>query len=226
MYMPAHFEETDPAVLRALVAAHPLGAWVTLQAGRLAVDHVPFLLDPARGEHGTLVGHVARANPVWREFAPDVESVVVFQGPQTYITPSWYASKRAHGKVVPTWNYAVVHAHGVPRAIEDRAWLHALVSRLTDTHERPQPAPWHVTDAPADYVDNLLRAIVGIEIPLTRLVGKWKVSQNRPAADREGVAAGLAAHASPDAAAMASLVRAHAPEANGRKTMRVRLELK
>lgn len=213
MYMPAHFEEKDQGVLRALVAAHPLGSWVTLQSGRLAVDHVPFLLDPARGEFGTLVGHVARANPVWREFAPAVESVIVFQGPEAYVTPSWYASKRQHGKVVPTWNYAVVHAHGFPRAIEDRVWLHALVSRLTDTHERPRPAPWQVTDAPADYVESLLRAIVGIEIPLTRLVGKWKVSQNRPAADREGVAAGLAEQASADARAMAPLVRAHVPEA-------------
>lgn len=215
MYMPAHFEETDEAVLRALVAAHPLGAWVTLQRGRLAVDHVPFLLDPARGEHGTLVGHVARANPVWREFSADVESVIVFQGADAYITPSWYASKRAHGKVVPTWNYAVVHAHGTPRAIEDRAWLHALVSRLTDTHERAFSAPWQVADAPADYVEGLLRAIVGIEIPLTRLVGKWKVSQNRPAVDRDGVAAGLAAQPSADATAMATLVRAHAPDAKG-----------
>jgi transcriptional regulator len=217
MYAPAQFEESDPAVLRALVAAHPLGAWVTLCAGEIVVDHVPFLLEPRGGEHGTLVGHVARANPVWRGLATaTTASVIVFQGPQAYITPSWYASKREHGKVVPTWNYAVVHAHGMPRAIEDAAWLHALVSRLTATHEAPRTAPWQVDDAPRDYVDGMLRAIVGIEIPLTRLVGKWKVSQNRGAADRAGVASGLATQAGTDAAAMAALVRTHGQAGDGR----------
>lgn len=191
MYVPQQFTETDPAVLHALVREHPLGTWVTQAGGELLVNHVPFLLDADRGEHGTLVGHVARANPVWRSFAKDTDSVVIFQGPQAYVTPSWYASKREHGKVVPTWNYAVVHAHGRPRAIEDGAWLHALVSRLTAAHEAGRPEAWQVSDAPADYTAQLLRAIVGIEIPVTRWVGKWKVSQNKSAADRQGVAAGL-----------------------------------
>ena len=137
MYVPAHFEETDVGVLHALIRAHPLGAWVTQSGTGLVVNHIPFLLDPGGGAHGSLVGHVARANPVWRAFSRDIPSVVVFQGPQAYISPSWYPSKHAHGKAVPTWNYAVVHAHGLPRAIEDRDWLLRHVSRMSDTQESP-----------------------------------------------------------------------------------------
>jgi len=210
MYVPAHFAENDPDALGALVAAHPLGTWVTWADGEILVNHVPFLLERERGTHGTLVGHVARANPVWQRCSPTVPSVVVFQGADAYISPSWYPSKQAHGKVVPTWNYALVHAHGIPRTIEDRAWLHALVTRLTDTHEAKQSAPWQVADAPAEYVDSMLAAIVGIEIPVTALVGKWKVSQNRAAADMQGVAAGLRARDDAGAADMAALVQMHA----------------
>ena len=181
MYVPAHFEEKDPEVLRALIRAHPLGTWVT---SSLVVNHIPFLL---RGD--TLVGHVARANDVWKSLQG--ESVVIFQGPEAYVTPSWYATKREHCKVVPTWNYAVVHAHGMPRAIQDEDWLLALVTELTDTNEAREAHPWKVTDAPADYVRASLRAIVGIEIELTRLVGKWKASQNRRTEDRQGVIEGL-----------------------------------
>jgi transcriptional regulator len=148
------------------------------------VNHIPFLM-----RDGMLVGHVARANDVWKNLAG--ESVVIFQGPEAYITPSWYASKREHGKVVPTWNYAVVHAHGTPRAIEDRDWLYALVTELTDANEASRPQPWKVTDAPAEFVRAQLGAIVGIEIAVARLVGKWKASQNRSAADRRGVIEGL-----------------------------------
>lgn len=209
MYLPEHFAETDPRVLHALIDAHPLGAWVTLGAGGLLVNHIPFLLDADRGQYGTLVGHVARANPVWRSFSTTVESVIVFQGAETYVTPSWYPSKRAHGKVVPTWNYAVVHAHGIPRAVEDPAWLLQLVTRLTERHEAARAAPWKVSDAPADYTARLLEAIVGIEIPIARLVGKWKVSQNRTAADRLGVADGLLERGDAAAAEMAALVKRH-----------------
>jgi transcriptional regulator len=211
MYVPAHFAETDPGVLRALVAAHPLATWTTWADGEILVNHVPFLLDAERGPHGTLVGHVARANPVWRRFSPTVPSVVVFQGADAYISPSWYPAKQAHGKVVPTWNYALVHAHGIPRAVEDRAWLHAFVTRLTDTHEAKQAAPWRVADAPAEYVDRMLGAIVGIEIPITTLVGKWKVSQNRSRADMQGVAAGLRSSDGAEATGMAALVEANVP---------------
>ena len=185
MYVPPHFAETDPQVLRALIRAHPLGTWVVPSEGTLVVNHIPFLLR----DDGVLVGHVARANDVWKRLG--AESVVVFQGAESYISPSWYATKQEHGKVVPTWNYAVVHAHGIPRAIEDKDWLYALVTALTESQEAHRPAPWKVTDAPDEFVRATLGAIVGIEIPVTRLVGKWKASQNRSEADRAGVTAGL-----------------------------------
>ena len=187
----------------ALIAVHPLGTWVTQGEGGLIADHVPFLLDRDAGEHGTLVGHVARANPVWRTLGQGMESLVIFQGVQSYITPSWYAAKQEHGKVVPTWNYAVVHAHGTPRATQDRDWLRRLVGRLTDTHEASRAPPWAVTDAPADYIETMLAGIVGIEIPIARIVGKWKVSRNRPAADRQGVVDGLLAKGDEASVAMA-----------------------
>jgi len=207
MYLPKHFEESDPQVLHALIRAHPLGTWVTVHEGGLLANHLPFLLDAARGEHGTLVGHVARANPVWRSFSESVPSLVVFQGVDSYVTPSWYPGKREHGKVVPTWNYAVVHAHGLPRAIDDKAWLLDLVTRLTDAQEAGMAAPWKVSDAPADFVDRQLEAIVGIEIPIARLAGKWKVSQNRLPADRLGVVAGLVARGDATGDEMAALVK-------------------
>jgi transcriptional regulator len=205
-YLPTHFEETDTATLHALVGAYPLATWVVLHQGELLVNHIPFLLDADRGEYGTLVGHVARANPVWQALAAGATSVAVFTGPQAYVSPNWYPSKHVHGKAVPTWNYATVHAHGVPQAFDEPARLLALVTRLTQTHEAGQALPWQVADAPADYIASMLKAIVGIEIPVTRWVGKWKVSQNRPAADRQGVAAGLMEQGSETAAQMAALV--------------------
>ena len=207
MYCPAFNQETDVSVLRALIAAHPFGVWVVARDNAIVANHIPFLLDPDRGEHGTLVGHVARANPVWRELAAAADSLVIFQGPQGYVTPSWYAAKREHGKVVPTWNYAVVHAHGRARAIEDRGWLLQLVNRLTDGHEAARDQPWQVGDAPADYIESMLGAIVGVEIPLSKLEGKWKVSQNRSDADKLGVVAGLIENGDAESAAMAALVQ-------------------
>jgi transcriptional regulator len=153
-----------------------------------------------------LRAHVARANPVWREFSPEVEPLVVFQGPQIYITPSWYQTKAETGKVVPTFNYIVVHAYGAMRAIEDRTWLRDFVGKLTDRFESPRAQPWAVTDAPEDFIEAHVGAIVGIEIRLTRLAGKWKVSQNRPAADRTGVVSGLRETDAADAQAMADAV--------------------
>lgn len=200
-YLPTHFEERDLPTLQALVDAHPLATWATTQDGELVVHHVPFRLDRTRGPFGTLVGHVARANPVWRAPQP---SLLVFGGPQAYVSPGWYPSKQVHGKVVPTWNYAVVHARGTPLVREDAASVLRIVSGLTDTHEARQAHPWQVGDAPPDYIEQMLRAIVGIEIPIDQLVGKWKVSQNRSADDRAGVAAGLGAQAEGDA--MAALV--------------------
>jgi transcriptional regulator len=201
MYLPAHFEQPDVEAIAGLLAAHPLATLVWQSADGLSAEHLPLLFDRGEndGAHGTLRGHVARANPLWRNAAGQAV-MAVFHGPQAYITPSWYATKAATGKVVPTWNYAVVHAHGRLRVHEDSAWLRALVGRLTDTHEAPRQLPWHVHDAPPDYVTQMLGAIVGIEIELTQLVGKWKLGQNRGRADREGVKHGLS---SGDAAARA-----------------------
>jgi transcriptional regulator len=205
MYQPKHFEQTDVAALHALVREHPLATLVMQGAdGTLGADHIPLLLEDG-GAHGVLRGHVARANPLWRQ-AAGRPVLVVFQGPQAYVSPSWYPAKQEHGKVVPTWNYAVVHAQGPLTAIEDAAWLRSLVGRLTERHESPRAAPWGVGDAPEDYVQQMLRAIVGIEIPLASLAGKWKVSQNRSAADRAGTAQGLREDTHDMAQAMAVLV--------------------
>ena len=206
MYLPRHFEQNDPAALRSLMAAHPLATWVCVVDGEPVINHLPLHLDPTRGPHGTLIGHVARANPIWKS-AP-TSSVVVFNGPQAYVTPNWYPSKPEHGKVVPTWNYAVVHAHGLPRFIHEPDALHALVSRLTDHHEATQARPWSVNDAPADYTAAMLRAIVGLEIAITHIQGKFKLSQNRTDPDRDGVLKG-AAQGDESARAMAqSMARA------------------
>lgn len=205
MYLPSNFEERRVEVLHTLIRNQPLGLLVSHGAGGLQANSVPFLIDAGPAPLGTLRAHVARANPVWQEAAGEV--LVAFQGPQAYVSPGWYPSKAEHGKVVPTWNYVMVQARGRLRAIEDAAWLHALVSRLTTTHEATQARPWAVDDAPPAYIDTMLRAIVGIEIELTALVGKWKVSQNRGAADRDGVARGLDGQAGEDARAMAALVR-------------------
>ncbi len=207
MYVPAHFEETRPDVLGRLIHDHPLAALVTLGRDGLSANHIPLELDPGPAPPGTLRGHVARANPVWRDFSRDVEALAIFQGPQAYISPAWYETKRETGKVVPTYNYIVVHAYGPLRIVEDRAWLRALVERLTNRHEASKPEPWKVTDAPAEYIEQMLGAIIGVEIPLTRLVGKWKVSQNRPAVDRDGVVSALGEMEDQDARAMSDLVK-------------------
>ncbi len=206
MYLPKHFEQTDAAALQALMRAHPLAALVHVGPDGPTADHIPLECHAGEGACGTLRGHVARANPLWQA-ASGQPVLAIFGGPQAYVTPSWYASKREHGKVVPTWNYTVVHAHGVLRAVEDAPWLRALVGRLTDHHEAARAAPWSVDDAPADYVQPMLRAIVGIEIVVERLVGKWKISQNRSEADRRGVAEGLHGEAGAEAQAMAALMR-------------------
>ncbi len=209
MYLPPHFAETQTERLHALIAAHPLGALVTLGAAGLTANHIPFLLDPAAGEHGRLIGHVARSNPVWQnEIDGDgsISALVIFQGPAAYISPTWYATKRETHEVVPTYNYAVVHVHGTPVIHEDPKWLRGVVGKLTRTMEAGQPVPWKMADAPTPFVTDQVTKIVGIEIPIDRIVGKWKTSQNRPAADRAGAVAGLHAAGGPDAAAMADLI--------------------
>lgn len=207
MYLPRHFEETRPEVLHRLIAAHPLGLLVTVGADGVPVANpIPLMLDAARGDLGTLCGHVARANPVWQAAGQTV--LVVFQGPDGYISPSGYAAKAEHGKVVPTWNYAVVQARGPLQVLEGEAAAHALVSQLTDRHEAGQPRPWAVGDAPEDYIASMLRAIVCIEVPVTALVGKYKLSQNRSAADRAGVVAGLRAQGDAPARTLADWMQA------------------
>jgi transcriptional regulator len=201
VYLPKHFEQHDRERLIALMRERPLATLITTTADGPSADLIPLEYVAEEGEHGTLRGHVARANPLWQRAG--TTALAVFTGPQAYISPGWYASKQEHGKVVPTWNYTMVQARGVLRAVDDAPWLHALVNRLTDHHEAAQAQPWHVHDAPDDFVQQMLRAIVGIEISLASLVGKWKVSQNRSAADRDGTAQGLAAANE----AMAALVR-------------------
>jgi transcriptional regulator len=203
VYLPKHFEQRDPAALARLMHEHPLATLVSTGADGLTADHVPLEYDAASN---ALRGHVARANPIWK-VADGQPVLAIFSGPQAYVTPSWYPSKAATHKVVPTWNYTVVHAHGRLRVVDQAPWLHALVTRLTGTQEAGRSAPWAVGDAPGDYVQQMLGAIVGIEIPVERLVGKWKVSQNRTEPDRLGVADGLAAEAGGAAHAMAALVR-------------------
>jgi transcriptional regulator len=207
MYQPTHFVQHDGAVMAALMADHPLAQLVYRHdTGELAADPVPLLwLPDADGCTGLLQGHVARANPLWRQ-ADQSKVLAIFQGPQHYISPAWYASKAAHGKVVPTWNYTLVQAHGELRAVEDPVWLLDLLHRLTHRHEDPRPQPWQVDDAPAQYLDSMMKAIVGIEIQVERLEGKWKVSQNRPATDRQGVVQGLIQEGGAAGEAMGRLV--------------------
>ena len=192
MYQPAHFVEQDPHTLLALMKAHPLATLVRGGA-ELAADILPLEVERV-GEGWRITGHVARANPLWRE-ADGQPVLALFQGPQGYVSPNWYPSKAQHGKAVPTWNYTMVQVHGTLRAIDDAPWLRAFVTRLTERHEGGRAAPWHVTDAPADFIDTMLKAIVGIEIEVTRVEGKFKLSQNRSAEDRTGVVLGLEADA-------------------------------
>ncbi|KMO27979.1 FMN-binding negative transcriptional regulator [Methylobacterium aquaticum] len=192
MYIPPAFRETDAAAMHATMRAAPLASLVTATAAGLLCTPLPLLLDPDEGEQGVLYGHLARANPHWREPAL-AETLAIFSGPDAYVTPSWYATKRETGTVVPTWNYVAVHAYGPAAFFDDPDRLLAVVTRLTDRHEGGRPSPWAVADAPAEFVAAQLRGIVGLRLPITRLEGKRKMSQNRPLADRTGVAAGLEA---------------------------------
>ncbi|MDZ7918966.1 FMN-binding negative transcriptional regulator [Rhodoferax sp.] len=207
MYQPSHFEENRPEVLHALLRSHPLATLVTLTAQGLEANHIPLYLRCKGVDRPTLVGHVARANPLWRDTDLATPVLAIFQGPQHYISPGWYASKAEHGKVVPTWNYAVVHAKGLLRVRDDAVWIRQQMQELTTQQEAPIPAPWAVDDAPRDYTDRMIAAVVGIEIPIDSLVGKWKVSQNQPAANQVTVQQGLQATGTEAGAAMATLVR-------------------
>jgi transcriptional regulator len=202
MYRPPAFREDRLDVLQALIESHRLGTLVTHGPEGLNANLVPFTLDRTRGQYGVLRAHLARANEQQAALASGAEALVIFQGAESYITPSWYPSKAEHGKVVPTWNYVMVEARGVPQIIDDTVWLHTQISELTASQEAVREHPWAVADAPAAYINSQLKGIFGIEIPITRLDGKWKTSQNRPEADRQGVAQGLAAEGGADMAAL------------------------
>jgi transcriptional regulator len=214
MYLPSHFEETRTEVLHTLLRTHPLATLVTQTARGLEANHIPLYLRVHGDGATSLVGHVARSNPIWKETNFAVPVLAIFQGPQHYISPSWYATKQEHGKVVPTWNYAVVHARGTLQVRDDAVWIFQQMKELTAQQESTLEHPWHVEDAPADYTERMVSAVVGIEIPVTTLIGKWKVSQNQPPANQATVVQALQQIASnrdtphfiTDAAAMAALV--------------------
>lgn len=206
MYLPKIFEERRPEVLHSLIREYPLGTLVVMTAKGLEANHLPFEVDAEPAPHGVLHGHVARANPVWREFDSGVEALVVFNGPQSYVSPEWYPTKQESGKAVPTWNYVVVHARGSLHVMDDPVRARAHLEQLTAHHEAGRPHPWKLTDAPADYIEQMLKQIVPIEIRLTDLFGKWKVNQNRVDRDRAGVARGLARETRAGAQEMAEVV--------------------
>jgi transcriptional regulator len=191
VYLPSHFAETRVEVLHQAIERAGLATLVSTGPGGLDASHIPLLLEPTPGPLGRLLGHVARANAQWQTTLPDVDALVIFLGTDAYVTPSWYATKRETGKVVPTWNYVAIHAHGHVRFFEERERLLDVVTRLTDRHEQRRASPWRVTDAPAEYVDAMLKGIVGVEFTITRLEGKWKASQNRSDADRQRASEGL-----------------------------------
>ena len=211
MYQPEAFRQLDQEAIRALIAAHPLATLVFqaehgLEANHIPLFHVPDTRDAAG--NGTLIGHVSKANSLWRSYPSGSEALAIFHGPNHYISPNWYPSKHEHGRAVPTWNYATVHVHGTLTIHPDADWLLAAVTHLTDYAEASQPQPWKVTDAPAEFTSGMLKAIVGVELHITRIEAKWKVSQNRSNEDRASVAAALDAIDTAQSRAMAQLVRA------------------
>jgi len=200
MYVPALFVETRPEELHRIMREHSLGMLITQRPTGLEAEHLPFLFDADRGPHGTLLAHVARANPVWQEMRDGDAVLVVFRGVQGYISPNWYPSKQETHRHVPTWNYEVVHAHGLIRIRDDEKFLRGVVGRLTRTHEADQASPWRMSDAPADYLAEQLTHIVGIEVELTRIEGKRKLSQNRDARDFESTVQALESRGQTDLA--------------------------
>jgi transcriptional regulator len=206
VYIPKVNEEKRVPVLHALMQAHPLASLVTMSSSGLFASHIPMVLEADGSEFGVLKGHISRANTQWRDLTPDVDALAIFAGPQHYISASWYPGKHEHGKEVPTWNYAVVHAYGRLRVIHEADWLLKHLEGLTDIHEASSAVPWKVSDAPEAFIQTLLNGIVGFELPVRRLEGKWKVSQNRNERDRSAVVEGLDALNTPESLAMKALV--------------------
>jgi len=209
MYEPSHFKVEDREALFGVIRANPLATLVTAGADGLFANPVPFVLHAELGEQGVLRAHLARPNPQWRAIAAGAETLVIFTGVERYVSPAWYASKKEHGKVVPTWNYVTVQARGKAVAIEDPAWLRAQLESLTRQQEAPRTEPWAVTDAPEPFIAAQARGIVGIEIEIAAIAGKFKLSQNRQEADRLGVLNGLSADPESESQAMAGLVKAY-----------------
>jgi transcriptional regulator len=213
MYIPNSYAETDLPTLHAFIEAHPLATVVTHAADGLIASHLPLVLDRSAGPLGTLIGHLARANPHARALAHDAsETLVIFTGPQAYVTPEWYPVKKETGRVVPTWNYIAVHVGTTPRLRDDARFLREHLESLTTTHEATRERPWRVDDAPADFIDQQMKAIVAVEFPIDRIEGKWKMSQNRSEADINGVVEGLNASQSPEDRTVASIVDARRPK--------------
>jgi transcriptional regulator len=206
MYIPKANEEKRASVMRELMVAHPLATLVTLGASGLFASHIPMVLEDDGSQFGVLQGHIARANAQWRDIVPTVDALAIFAGHQHYISPNWYPGTKEHGKEVPTWNYAVVHAYGPLKVVADERWLLTFLNKLTNIHEAGSPIPWKVSDAPEDFIKSLLNAIVGLELPIQRLEGKWKVSQNRTEEERKGVIEGLSKLNTPESLAMKALV--------------------
>ncbi len=207
MYEPPFHREDDLERQHALIRARPLGLLISHGRRGLSANAIPFLIDPAASKLGTLRAHMARANPQWRDLSVAPDALVVFQGVDHYISPSWYAAKQETGKVVPTWNYVMVQARGAAKVVEDDAWLSSQIQALTRLQESSRDKPWAVGDAPADFIALQRKAIVGIQIEIADIRGKWKTSQNRSAADRSGVVAGLEALGDEEAREMAAIVK-------------------
>lgn len=208
MYVPNHFHQPDPNEAVALIRRVVLGELVTFDGSGLVATPLPMIYDASVATDGALLGHVARANPQWRSFAGGVEALAIFRGPGAYVSPSWYPTKSEDGKVVPTWDYATVHVYGQLVVHDDEAWKRTLVTRLTDQQEHLKDRPWAVSDAPERYVTGLLRGIVGVELRITRMEAKWKLSQNELERNRAGVVSGLQAEEEPEARAVAHMIRA------------------
>lgn len=213
MYTPASFRESKLDRLHALINTHPLGLLISVSEGEPIISPLPFQLYATEGEHGTLRAHMARANPHWKHLLAAPNGLIVFQEPGAYVTPNWYPGKAETHQAVPTWNYAVVQVRGTISIMEDAAWLRTQLSALTDQHEGRRQRPWHIDDAPATFISDQMKAIVGLELPIRHISGKFKLSQNRSAADRRGVAEGFASPDDPHAhPGLASLMGMPTPD--------------
>jgi transcriptional regulator len=211
MYCPAAFRETRPEILRLTISKHPQAVLVTVGIQGIDASHIPLLHRPTSGGYGVLRGHLARANPQWKEYVPGSDALAIFSGPQHYVSPTWYPSKQEHGKVVPTWNYVTVHARGKLTFTTHPEWLLDIVRTLTEAQEISREPEWRVSDAPRDYIENQLGGIIGVELAITGLEGKWKLSQNRSTAEHDGVIAGLEELDSENAGAVAKIMKGKVP---------------